>query len=52
MTMQYHKDLIGILNVYAPNYASASVEFWARLAVALLSVDNWYAGGDFNMLDS
>ena len=52
VTKQYHDDLIGILNVYAPNHASARAEFWARLAAALLSVDSWCVGGDFNILES
>ena len=52
VTMKYHDEVIGILNVYSPNHASARAELWARLATALLSVDNWCVGGDFNMLES
>ena len=52
MAMQYHIELIGILNVYAANHASASVEFWARLVASILSVDTWCVGGDFDMLES
>ena len=35
ITMQYHDAVIGILNVYAPNQASARADFWALLAAAL-----------------
>ena len=52
ITMQYHDDLIEILNVYAPNHASARAEFWARLATSLLIVDSCCVGGDFNMFKS
>ena len=52
ITMQYHDTLIGILNVYAPNQASARTDFWALLAAALPRVDSWCIGGDFKMLES
>ena len=52
VTMQFHDALIGVLNVYAPNHASARAEFWASLAAALPRVDSWCVGGDFNMLES
>ena len=52
VTMQYHDALVGFLNVYAPNHASARAEFWAHLVAALPSVDSWCIGGDFNMLES
>ena len=52
ITMQYHDAVIGILNVYAPNQASARADFWALLAAALPRVDSWCIGGDFNMLES
>ena len=50
--MQYHEDVIGILNVYTPNHASAHAELWARLAAALPIVDSWCVGGDFNMRET
>ena len=52
ITLQYHDALVGFLNVYAPNQASARAEFWVRLATSLPSVDSWCVGGDFNMLES
>ena len=52
ITMQYHDEVIGILNVYAPNQASARADFWALLASALPRVDSWCIGRDFNMLES
>ena len=52
VTVQYHGDILGVLNVYAPNHASARAEFWSRIASSLARVDCWCMGGDFNMLES
>ena len=52
VTVQYHGGILGILNVYAPNHASARAEFWSRIASSLLRANCWCMGGDFNMLES
>ena len=50
VTMRFCGEHIGVLNVYAPNQASARAEFWAQIADALPAVEHWCVGGDFNML--
>ena len=52
VTVQYHGGILGILNVYAPNHASARAEFWLQIASSLPRADCWCMGGDFNMLES
>ena len=34
-----------LLNVYAPNHASACEIFWIEVALSLLVVDSWCVGG-------
>ncbi len=42
----------GIVNVYAPNHASARAILWEKIRQALpRAVDIWIMGGDFNMLE-
>ena len=51
VTMRFCGEHIGVLNVYAPNQASARAEFWAQIADALPAVEHWCVEGDFNMLE-
>ena len=39
VTVQYHGDILGVLNVYAPNHASARAKFWSQIASSLPRVD-------------
>jgi hypothetical protein len=42
----------GLLNIYAPNQASARAHFWDTLVSILPdSIEHWIVGGDFNMLE-
>ena len=41
----------GILNVYAPNHASARTLFWTQICDALQNIEHWCMAGDFNMLE-
>ena len=42
----------GLLNVYAPNHASARARLWEEIYMAVPGdVGNWIVGGDFNMLE-
>ena len=43
---------IGLLNVYAPNHASARATFWLQICESLPQADSWCVGGDFNMLET
>ena len=51
MLLQQGQLRIGVLNVYAPNHASARVEFWTQIVESLPPADGWCVGGDFNMLE-
>ena len=42
---------VGMLNIYAPNHASARARFWEQILEALPRVDAWCVGGDFNMIE-
>ena len=42
----------GILNVYAPNHASARARLWEEIYLAIPEDEiKWIVGGDFNMLE-
>ena len=43
---------VGLLNIYAPNHASARATFWSQLLESLPSADSWCIGGDFNMIET
>ena len=51
VTLRMHGEHVGVLNVYAPNHASARADFWTQITDALPEVDHWCVGGDFNMLE-
>jgi hypothetical protein len=41
-----------LINIYAPNQASARAQFWDTLVSILPeSIEHWIVGGDFNMLE-
>jgi hypothetical protein len=41
-----------LINIYAPNQASAHAQFWDTLVPVLSeSIEHWIIGGDFNMLE-
>ena len=42
----------GILNIYAPNHASARARLWEEIYLTTPGDENkWIVGGDFNMLE-
>ncbi len=50
--MENEESRWGLLNVYAPNHASARARLWEEIYLALPEdVENWIVGGDFNMLE-
>ncbi|RYA44468.1 hypothetical protein DD606_25175 [Enterobacter cloacae complex sp. GF14B] len=51
ITMQVQGGLVGFLNIYAPNVASARAEFWSQIVESLPQAEHWCIGGDFNMLE-
>lgn len=51
LSLQMQGEVVGFLNVYAPNVASARAEFWSQIADALPDVSHWCVGGDFDMLE-
>ena len=51
LLLQWGQQRLGMLNVYAPNHASARADFWSAIALGLPAADAWCVGGDFNMLE-
>ena len=51
MVLQWGQVRVGLLNIYAPNHASARAVFWEQILAALPRVDSWCVGGDFNMIE-
>lgn len=45
IVMQWGEVRIGILNLYAPNQASAWASFWDQIVDALPEVEHWCVGG-------
>ena len=50
--LQWGEIRLGLLNLYAPNHASARTVFWTQITDALPSADEWCIGGDFNMIEA
>ena len=44
-------EIVGVLNIYAPNSVSERIVFWNQLEALCPSNINWCVGGDFNMID-
>ena len=42
---------VGLMNIYAPNSASARASFWLSLVEYAGLADCWLVGGDFNMIE-
>ena len=42
---------VGLMNIYAPNSASARASFWPSLVEYVGLADCWLVGGDFNMIE-
>jgi exonuclease III len=52
ITCSMDKEVLGILNVYAPNKGVERVNFWSQIASNLPPADSWIVGGgDFNMVE-
>ena len=51
LVIQWGQQRLGMLNVYAPNHASARAIFWTEVALGLPAADSWCVGGGFNMLE-
>ena len=49
--IQEEETTWGLLNIYAPNTATARQQFWKDLLNKLPSLDHWCIAGDFNMLE-
>jgi hypothetical protein len=45
------KQILGILNIYAPNKGSEQASFWNHIANNIPVADSWIVGGDFNMVE-
>jgi exonuclease III len=51
ITCSMEKQVLGILNIYAPNKGSERASFWNHIANNLPLADSWIVGGDFNMVE-
>jgi endonuclease/exonuclease/phosphatase family metal-dependent hydrolase len=51
ITCLMEKQVVGILNIYAPNKGPERATFWTQIANALPPADSWIVGGDFNMVE-
>ena len=51
ITLQWRQVRVGLLNIYAPNHASARAQFWDQILGALPRTEAWCVGGDFNMIE-
>ena len=52
LILEHEESRWGLLNVYAPNHASARARLWEEIYLSLPEdVENWIVGGDFNMLE-
>jgi exonuclease III len=52
ITCLLDKQVVGILNIYAPNKGPERATFWTQIANNLPQADSWVVGGDFNMVES
>ena len=52
LLLQWGEVRLGLLNLYAPNHASAWIDLWTQIIDALPGADEWCIGGDFNMIEA
>lgn len=52
MHIQREEVQCGLLNLYAPNLESVRMEFWTQIADARHDADEWFVGGDTNMIEA
>jgi hypothetical protein len=51
ITLNLHRSIIGILNVYAPNNTGTRARFWNSLAEFAYPEADWIVARDFNMTE-
>jgi hypothetical protein len=51
ITCSMEKQVLGILNIYAPNKGSERASFWNHIANNIPIADSWIVGRDFNMVE-
>jgi hypothetical protein len=51
ITYSMDNQVIGMLNIYAPNKSHERATFWTQIANNLPLADSWLVGGDFNIVE-
>jgi exonuclease III len=51
ITCSLDKQIVGFLNIYAPNKGPKRANFWNQIVNNIPVADSWVVGGDFNMVE-